>query len=42
MLFFIELPTRRVEIAGIAATANMLWMDQIGRSLTDSMDGILN
>jgi hypothetical protein len=42
VLFFIELSTRRVEIAGIAVTANGLWMDQIGRNLTDSMDGILN
>ena len=42
VLFFIELSTRRVEIAGIAATANGLWMDQIGRNLTDGMDGILN
>ena len=41
VLFFIELSTRRVEIAGIAATVNGLWMDQIGRNLTDSMDGIL-
>ena len=42
VLFFIELSTRRVEIAGIAATVNGLWMDQIGRNLTDSMNGILN
>jgi transposase InsO family protein len=42
VLFFIELSTRRVEIAGIAAKANELWMDQIGRNLTDSMEGILN
>src|SRR5262245_36329283 len=28
VLFFIELSTRRVEIGGIAATANGLWMDQ--------------
>jgi hypothetical protein len=42
VLFFIELSTRRVEIAGIAATVNGLWMDQIGRNLTDSMDGVLN
>jgi hypothetical protein len=41
VLFFIELSTRRVEIAGIAAKANGLWMDQIGRNLTDSMDGLL-
>jgi transposase InsO family protein len=42
VLFFIELSTRRVEIGGIAATVNGLWMDQIGRNVTDSMDGILN
>ena len=42
VLFCIELSTRRVEMAGIAATVKGLWMDQIGRSLTDSMDGILN
>src|SRR6516162_10281592 len=42
VLFFIELSKRRVEIAGIASEANGLWMDQIGRNLTDSMDGILN
>ena len=41
MLFLIELSTRRVEIAGIASTANGLWMDQIGRNLTDAVDGIL-
>ena len=34
--------TRGVEIAGIAAYVNGPWMDQIGRSLTDSVDGILN
>lgn len=38
--FFIELSTRKVEIAGIAA-ANGLWMSQIGRNLTDAVDGIL-
>ena len=42
MLFFIELSTRKVDIAGIAATANGLWMSQIGRNLTDAVDGILN
>jgi len=42
VLFFIELSTRRVEIAGIAATVNGFWMDQIGRNLTDSVDGILD
>src|SRR5713101_875761 len=42
VLFFIELSTRKVEIAGIAAVANGLWMSQIGRNLTDAVDGILN
>jgi putative transposase len=42
VLFFIELSTRKVEIAGIAAAANGLWMSQIGRNLTDAVDGILN
>src|SRR5207302_683373 len=41
VLFFIELSTRKVEIAGIAAVANGLWMSQIGRNLTDAVDGIL-
>ena len=41
VLFFIELSTRKVEIAGIASSANGLWMDQIGRNLTDAVDGIL-
>ena len=41
VLFFIELSTRKVEIAGIAPTATGLWMSQIGRNLTDVVDGIL-
>jgi hypothetical protein len=41
VLFFIELSTRKVEIAGIAANANGLWMNQIGRNVTDAVDGIL-
>ena len=41
VLFFIELSTRKVEIAGIATTANGLWMSQIGRNLTDAVEGIL-
>ena len=41
VLFFIELATRKVEIAGIASTANRLWMSQIGRNLTDAVDGLL-
>ena len=42
VLFFIELSTRKMEIAGIASIANGLWMSQIGRNLTDAVDGILN
>lgn len=42
VLFFIDLSSRRVEIAGIAASANGLWMSQIGRKVTDAVDGILN
>jgi len=41
VLFFIDLSTRKVEIAGIATGANRLWMSQIGRNLTDAVDGIL-
>ena len=41
MLFFIELSTRRVETARISAVANRLWMNQIARNLTDSVDGLL-
>jgi putative transposase len=42
VLFFMELSTRKVEIAGIASAASGLWMSQIGRNLTDATDGILN
>jgi transposase InsO family protein len=41
VLFFIELSTRRVQIAGISATTNGLWMNQIARNLTDAVDGLL-
>src|SRR5215468_8474432 len=41
VLFLIELSTRKVGIAGIAPIANGLWMSQIGRNLTDAVDGIL-
>src|SRR5215471_18773695 len=41
VLFFIELSTRKVDIAGIGATGNRLWMGQIGRNVTDTVDGIL-
>jgi putative transposase len=36
VLFFIELSTRKVEIAGITTGPNGLWMSQIGRNLTDA------
>jgi len=39
VLFFMELSTRRVEVAGIARVANGLWMAQIARNLTDGVDG---
>src|SRR5215468_5780487 len=41
VLFFIELSSRRVEIGGISAAADGLWMSQIARNLTDSENGIL-
>jgi putative transposase len=43
VLFFIELSTRRVEVAGISAVANGLWMSQdcSARNLTDALDGLL-
>ena len=37
VLFFIELSTRQVEIAGCERPVD----DQIGRNLTDAVDGIL-
>jgi len=41
VLFFIELSTRKVELGGIGLAADGLWMSQIGRNLTDAVDGIL-
>ena len=41
VLFFIELSTRKVEVAAIARAANGLWMSQIGRNLTDAVDGMM-
>jgi len=41
VLFFIELSTRKVEIARIAQVANGLWMSQIARNLNDTEQGIL-
>jgi putative transposase len=42
VLFLLDLSSRRVEIAGVAAGANGLWMSLIGRNVTDAVDGILN
>jgi putative transposase len=42
VLFFIELSTRKVKIAGIAPAANGLWMTQIARNLTAADEGILS
>ena len=42
VLFFLDLSTRQVEIAGVASTVNGLWMSQVGRKVTDAVDGILN
>ena len=39
VLFFMELSTRRVEVAGIASVANELWMAQMARNCTDGVDG---
>lgn len=41
VLFVIDLPTRRVEIAGIQANPDGRWMRQMGRQLTDPFDGFL-
>ena len=41
ILFFIDLSTRKVEIAGISLQANGFWMSQVGRGATDAVDGIL-
>ena len=41
VLFLIDLSTRRVAIAGLAAKANGIWMDQVARNLCDAGDGFL-
>ena len=35
--FFINLSTRKVEIAGIASVADGLWMSRIGRNITECL-----
>ncbi len=41
VFFVIELATRRIEIAGVTPGPNEAWMIQIGRNLTDPIDGFL-
>jgi len=41
VLFVIDLKTRQVEIAGIAASPDGRWICQIARNLTDAEDGFL-
>jgi putative transposase len=42
VLFVIKLSTRKVHIAGIVPEPDGEWMKQIGRNLTDCMDGFLS
>ena len=41
VLLVIELSTRRVYFAGATPNPNTRWMMQIGRNLTDPLDGVL-
>jgi len=41
VLFVIEVSTRRIEIAGITGQPTGAWMMQVGRNLTDVVDGFL-
>ncbi len=41
VLFFMELSSRRVEVAGLAPIPNGLWMSQIARNLSDAVDELL-
>src|SRR3977135_4076945 len=41
LLFAIELPTRRIHIAGVAREPDAGWMSQMSRNLTDVGDGFL-
>ncbi len=41
VLFVIDRPTRRVEIAGICPTPTGAWVEQVGRNLVDELDGFL-
>jgi transposase InsO family protein len=41
VLFVIEISTRRVHFAGVTANPETAWMMQIGRNLTDPVEGFL-
>ena len=41
VFFVIDLPTRKVEIAGIAPIPDGLWMEQVARNLIDDFTGFL-
>ena len=41
VFFVIRLRTREVEIAGITAEPHGMWIQQVGRNLTDALDGFL-
>jgi transposase InsO family protein len=41
ILFFMELRTRQVHVAGISAAPDAAWMRQVARNLTDCQDGFL-
>lgn len=41
VLFVIDLKTRRIEIAGIIASPDGIWMSQVARNLTNCDDGFL-
>ena len=40
VLFFIKLSSRRVHVAGVAEYPLGAWMQQIGRNMTDALDGL--
>ncbi len=41
VLFFIDIKTRKVELAGIANDPDGKWMAQMARNQTDAFDGFL-